>query len=675
MTRRVDSTTWVAHGILAAAAGLGGMASGPLWVETDSRNEMIYGFLAVFSLFYLLVGFTIAGTLAHLFLRLGLATQRLDFATRRALGEPRSALVAQARQHGWKTGLVLIPTAALVGVVIRQLIHDAGAEPGALGEGEFAFTGLITLGMTIVFGVVTTALAHLAATAAITREAPATEAALAATDEDGAARRSTPARRAIRWVLVAVIVAAFVIEGFNRVQPIDPWAIEDLSSRSWVMVVENLALTVALLTALWLTYLAAFSLAQWGIRKAVARLARSVGSGGRAIAADALGRLTGTGRRILAVSVAFSALFAAFAASSGHSMAVAEAQTHATPSVLVTSTDPQEPVRSPGWETRALDPARLAALEADERVDVIPLLQLRGAIGTTETFDADTMVPRPAQQITFAMATDDDLPALDAMRRMGLADGVMLSGSGWGLDQFISEYYEGPTTLEIGRTEKGAYNLWTQLPATFTGASWLEDASAGAPLAAAVVYPAAGYFANDAATAVADHFPAGTAWTSTAGASFSWESGAAVDMWVMGIGLAVIATLLVALAATSVRLRRRDVATMAALGGSSRSLASAPAWEATVLAGSAYVAGTLVGVGFAVVAVNPFLLSAGAPLDPSLIGYHLLADLGAVPWAWLGAGLIALVTITGVVARVLGGAMIGRTPVEELRTAQMEGVR
>lgn len=667
----------IAYGVVAVATALAAGLAGPVWIEASAGLYDSWGYLLVIVLFYAAVIFGLAGALAHLFLRLALAGERADLATRMALGETRSSILSAAHRQGWRIGAALAVPAMVIGATVRQSLPNPGAGPTAVLDGKLNGWALVAVVSVGVVGALTTMIALVTAKAAATRETPAAAAASAVTDEDFGARRRPAAAwpRQVRWSLIALVVAALTIQAVNRVQPVDPWAIEDLSSRSWLMVVENVALTVTWLAALWLAYVITYSLARLGIAAAAARLARSVGSGGRAIAADALGRLSGTGRRIVAASAVIAALFTASMTSSGHTGAVGEAMDPATPAAFVLSTDPKGDIRPAGWESTPLDPDRLAALVADERVDVVRMGRFLSEVTFQQPWGTDEQQAVATQDQLFALIDGEGLPGLEALERLGLADGVLLKGDRWALDLAGSEYYTGPTELEGQGTTVSGYSLWSQLPAPITTAAWLEDAFGPAPVAGAAAFPSDGFSRSDAAQAVAEHFPEGTAWTLSMGGVFGWESAIGFDPWLAGVGFVLTVLLVASLSATSVKLRRRDLATMAALGGSPRSLASAPAWEAAVLAGASYMAGALVGITFAVVTVNPFLLSPGAPLDAGLIGWHLLPDLGAVPWAWLGAGLVVLVGASAVVARALGATMTGRTPVEELRTAEKEGVR
>lgn len=111
----------------------------------------------------------------------------------------------------------------------------------------------------------------------------------------------------------------------------------------------------------------------------------------------------------------------------------------------------------------------------------------------------------------------------------------------------------------------------------------------------------------------------------------------------------VAALLIVHVLLTSVRRRRRELATCRAIGMRGGEVRAVVRWQATVLAGAAVIVGVPVGLGLGRGAWSLFAGSVGVPTNV------------AVPWAWLAVAILGTVVVANL-AGLLPAHRAGRVP-------------
>ena len=462
----------IAYGLIAIATALAAGIAAPVLVQPGA-GWFDGATLVLLCAVYFGTFFTLAGALAHLFVRLALAPRQAELATRRALGETRGAIVAEAARGALRVGAAVALPAAVLGAVGRQLIPEPSTDPTSLADASVNWWSVYGVAIAGVLGIATAVIAVATATAAATRGTPDAVDRSSLADGEPAPRGTTgghPRRRLaiLRWVALAAIAYAIVLETFDRITPVDPWALQNLADPGWLMVAENVALIIAIPAVLWLTYAFGLWIAEAAAAVSGRVLARRSRSGAGAIAADALTGLTAAGRRTLGAAVGIIAIFAGAVAASGHSNAIDEATAEATPQLYVLSQPrPTAPVGS-GWETVALDGEAVAAAAADARIHVLPLAQLRADPWEGEVWHAGAMAPEltSIQPVAFAVDLGANGHSTHALRRIGLMDGSILGGEAWSTTGDTVGYVSGPVTVEAdGSTDDVAWHRLDEVDA------------------------------------------------------------------------------------------------------------------------------------------------------------------------------------------------------------------
>ncbi len=690
---------WAAGIVLALGAGVGSAMGGPVWTSfgqwTGGDLEWLVWIMAL--LFYGIPGLIITGVLATAFLRLGLVGERDAIMTRMALGERRGEIVRAAARGGATTGLAASAVGVPVGMVIAQ-VTDSGAlmssrnfpDDPSVQWGAIAWSVAVAVGFTAVGAMV-----HAIAFAAVTRGTPDAMAAASAAGTEVPYSTAEPVRRwhrVARTVPVAAFVFGMAIVILNRAVPLDAWAMEHLSPAGWLMVTKNVGLTLAVVGGTWCGYHLLGWAARRLVRVASAILGRGDATGGRAFAADGLARPTETRRRSLAITGTIMTLWVWAVAASGAEEAELAAALALDADAIVTSVDPWAGTGVPTGLTQfGLDQDVIDALTQDPDLRVIPariLVEDDTSMWFSSNLDPDE---RELMYQPFSLAItreDADVVAPDAFRQLGLSPGVRLTGRD---TEYLRDYEwvevaccsTGVSTVNTWIGASPVYSLWAQAPMTSVDGAWAREVWGDAPVSALLVFGAGGpdeQFGmprSSVIAAVEEAVPEGSGFVLTADASTGWMSftndGLAMIIGVFGAVVAVV--LSAGVASASARSRRRELATFAALGASPRSLRAAPVWEAVVVSVAAVLAGTVLGAALAVTLGNPFVLTPGAPFDLSEIAWHMGRDLAAVPWLGVLGGAALVTTASALVAWLLGRGMAMGTPVDELRTADREGVR
>ncbi len=352
-------------------------------------------------------------------------------------------------------------------------------------------------------------------------------------------------------------------------------------------------------------------------------------------------------------------------ASANHAISEAREVTEAryTPFAAVSTSGWDESL-APGVVGGALPDDVAAAVVDDTRVVAVSA----GMIVTSATDDSpdgDASTADGGERILVVDPTDLEAVSRSGLRPLGFQDGTLTS--------------IGDGTASIGNEKVFRIDATSVEP--MVTLAWAEATYGDIPASSMLLWPADTTLTDDEAFAVLDRVLADAgvdaADLGVLMGSASSESGSvSLTAWIaigapfllLGVGLTV------ALAASSARDSRRDLATMAALGASPRALRLIPALESALTIASATVVGTAVGATASILASHPTLLKSGAPLDPVETLWGLGWELGQVPWGVpLAVGAAALVG--GVfVALILGTDMAKGTPVDELRTADKEGL-
>ncbi|WP_430868178.1 FtsX-like permease family protein [Demequina aurantiaca] len=666
---------WAAFVTIGIATTLVALVAGPLWAApVDSNNPLIPPFYdLLFLAIYLVPWFFIAGLIALLFLRLDLAGKRQGIATRMALGEQRSTILRKATREGIRFGVIAAGSGVAVGLISSQVLAGEGLQGG---EGKLSVSALLSSLLVFVVAVATAALVSLLAIAAVTRGTPdqvdaaALGARVIATNPS---RKRVVAER-VGWITYAI---AFVLATINRLVPLDNWALLNLSEPGWLMVLKNLALTIALVGTLWMIFLVSKRLVVRAVRWAAELLEAGNSRGGRSIAADGLARPSDSRVLTLSVCAIVSLIVAVSVAGAGHAQSLSSAGAAANPEAFLFSIDVGEGVaQPPGFTQVSLDADALAALVADPRVAVVPISLFYSDPLDVAYLGPDRSTHDSPQNLTLATdITASDAVAPNALRTLGMTGGVVVDGQDALLDAYDGAGgYGGVSALSVEGQGTSVYRIGAPLQFTAMDRSWATEIWGDAPISAAGLFLADGLPAQPSAMDIArEYFPEGTAW-GYVGGTYGWGTTYVGISFVL-VAMTIAVVLIVSATLTSVRLRRKDIATFAALGASPSALRAAPVWEASALAASSFVTGSAVGVAVSIVATNTFLLKPGAPIQASEILWHAWSDLIAVPWGSLVLAGVATTVVAALVAAVFAASMVGNTPVEELRAADKEGVR
>ncbi|WP_062517760.1 FtsX-like permease family protein [Demequina gelatinilytica] len=627
---------------LVAAGVTLGLVAPPLWQPADGGFG--YSPMLGIALLPVLTGLiaAVTGTLrsAHL------ATRRAELASRSALGQSRTSLIGAEARRGVAAGGVWGLGALLAGSVTRQLVAGfGGAAPDWLAAVTLTFFAIA-----LVSGA---ALGWTASAAWATRgrgedDAPA-----------GQARRRRP-----RWTWVA---GGFALLGLACVATGWP----DVYSAPF-----EVAVAIAAAIGLYLALPAL--LVRWGAllgARIVMRFAALLGKGADPASARALGshalvrpaplRAAAIGAIGFVIAAASGATVAINGNAARNDVAQTLAPDAVVASVATLGEDASSAEAAPGWAP-ALDPAIVAALEADPRLVVVPAAALTTSVAPLpgDLADYDGQLGGGG---TILAVENDSLDGLgpSGLRAAYLGDAVVIDVA--------------PEVLVVGDVDVRVDTPAVAAPFAAIERTWAEETFGPAPDSALLVYAASSVprapgdasQASDVHDVLAGHALEG-AYVS-ASPDYYWPGESRADAWSLtllaGPFLLGAVAIVVVLAAATQRLRAREHATLVALGAQARTMRAAAALEAAVVTGVGAVLGLVAGLtlGLATSSLNG---AGGGAIRLWNIGF----DLTQVPWAaliglaalsvGLAAGLAALV-------RVRADAL---SPAEQLRDAEKEGV-
>jgi len=632
---------------------------------TSSSGGMFFGgvwFALIAIGFYVLVPGTILTAILVAVLRLGDAASPDDAAVRAALGETRSKAVRNAAMRGFTDAAVWVGGAyVLTGVAHLAMLASTGVYPLSQDAGLW-LTRLAIAAVAAACVVV----AHLIA-ALRTRRSPVEQ--LRPESAEPRERRVSLARRSL--ILGAVAAgAAGILTGTN------------MAFQGGTDAAPQFVIDIAM-TAAWMMGIAVAALA-WGVlmplaRDVVPRVVNRVGSWSSALGARKVGAVLHArastrwlaSSRVIVVLAGLAFLFGLASTSGSSASAAANAY---TPVAAGLDTGTGERI------SRCADDCVLArdSLSTEGRV---------GAIVPAASSLIDTESPMPG--LTYVDPTDLDGVDDELAARLRADPSLVLMPPIFGtvsIDDF--------DTLGIEVT--GIGDLPASFPRPIANRMWAEAQIGPLDSTYFYAYPAPGWTPDETydsmIRATSDDFR----WAIEQGVRSDWadtnssggsslasggsSEGQAIDtsvrvqnvlLW--GIMAAVILIPIAAVATASVGRRRRDDATMAALGASVRKLRVAVVIEATVTAAISLASGLLGG------ALTHVAISGASGAIAGLYGTQLnnlvVGALLSVNWASLLGILGATVVVFALVSWIASRSLRTLTPVEALRPATEGALR
>ncbi|WP_062465255.1 FtsX-like permease family protein [Demequina soli] len=646
---------------------LGGMTA-PLVIVTDASGSSWPAgpSLGLSTLAMLAVPLAIVSPLAYAFRVLGTRREAIAWRARIVLGEPLGIHVTAQARRGVSAGMVASGVGLVAGVG-WQVVAD-WATLGGSGVAHFEAWGVPTLAVTLAVCVAVTAVVYALAAG---RVASAPMGASAARAAEGAPSRSETRIRLWMWRgLAALTGASFGLLAWDRI-----WFARGSASDS---VASGLTAAVGYATfaflvggALLLMRGVAFASAALSRRTAGALASRPLGA---AFAAAADGLAHRSRVRVLAAGTIATVLV--IVACVGGTVAVNDARSSVaatlSPPFIVAALDPSESFdTAPGYEPQALPTSLVDAIEGDARIVSVPFGVLWGAAEPVTDPAAGAAAPDSVLVVDPARLT---AVSPDGLRPLGLQDGTVTRGNGAGLANGILPWETGPAALDLPAGPLAAFALPTAAFDAFGTEAWAEPAAGAAPVTGMMLWPAAGVTRDELDAAITAHVgDTGARIWEISGIHGSLAAIGLRETGLLYVLLAIGVALTVALAASSARDRRTELATLAALGARSASLRWVPALEAGVTIACAALIALPTGFVLAMLGTHPTLLRAGAPLD----AVETLWDLGweLAHLGWTMPVLLAAVALAGgvVAAGIVGATMLRGTPVDELREAEKEG--
>ncbi|WP_143338098.1 ABC transporter permease [Demequina sp. NBRC 110054] len=686
---------WIPAGLIGVAGVLAGLAfgvirNGDLGNAGEAFLSILFTTLAIGLYGGALVALPLA-TVAFMFRRISLRSDSIAWRTMLDLGADRGTIVRDQTVDGLRRGALTTGAGVLIGLVLAMTVpYFRPADEGVALPSLYALAGMVAA---YVLLVAVTGGVHWLAARSATRPGPRPGVATGLEAEPPADRA-----RMSRWTWLLIVAVAFsagmlTADRFAPLRPTSPTT----SAQVWL---ENTFTGFEVVANLGGLILAARAIA-WATRRLAATL-------GRVLARATANRPSGLG---LAAQIAADGLTRRSSLRSLATGAIGGVIAIAALSSVVSSVDAAEnevdaaftmdyTVATVAWWTDtslpsgavddAIDPAVLEALLADDSVIAVPYGVLLddpfdwssttehsgGAVLTgSGTSRASTLVVDPA---------DLEVRHSDGLRPVGLQDGTATVG--WGTPPWDE------ATFSDGRDD--LFGLYGSDASAFVTRAWAEEAYGAVPVVGVILWPADAelplspdgliqrgeLWGEDLATLDAAVDAAGgdelATYVSDGSGTQKFASGFVGALTVLAIPLSVLGIgLVVALGNASVRDRRRELATLSALGASPRAVRTAPAIEVATTVLAACLVGIPAGTLVALTLYHPTLLQAGAPLDLSntlwIMGWDLAHASFGTP---LAVGAAALVVSTAA-ALLVGSWMARGTPVEELRTADKAGVR
>ncbi|WP_084125308.1 FtsX-like permease family protein [Demequina sp. NBRC 110054] len=652
--------SWIAVGVVGALLG---WALGPVWAEsTGIYNAVLPGsyslvFLAIYAPLLIALGAAVAGTLdaAHL------ATRRAELAALHALGQPRSSLIGREVRRSAVRASIAAGTSLVLGAAAVQLWLIALRGTALVPVDWWAVADLaVSWLLLVVSATLGTWWAAVWATRPGSSPADSPPGA-SASDEVGAKRRP-------RWPWFALAFS---------VATIGTMLIPGITDST-----NGLVIALGIAASLSLYLLIPVLLVYWGSglgNRIVRRLGRALGTrsaGGsaRSLAADALVRpaplrvaALGAVGLVVAIATGAGVLLNGMAARNDLAQAI-------TPDAYVSTVNyygdvygQGDPWTGTGWAP-ALDEDLVASLEADERLIVVRAATLvTEETPLPESWGAEEGTMQSSETL-IALAPDAlDAISADGLRPTYLDDGVAIGGA--------SLVALGDTVVELDTPSVSA-------PFLAIDRAWAEDTFGPSADSTLLLYVGATLPDGSAKPEqdsevqqiLADHDLEDAIVSVTSSATVMYGDGERVDLGNLtvfgGPFLLAAVGIVIALSAATQRLRAREHATLVALGVQAGTLRAAAAIEAGVVtavgAALGLVAGTVLGA---------FLSALNGAGGLSIRAWNVGYDLAQAPWAALLALVLASTALAAGMAALVRFRAEARTPAEQLRDADKEGVR
>jgi len=683
---------WLASLTIGSAAFFGGMGFGRILGPDPSDPNLVpenpYTVLVVVAV-YGTAFMVILGLIAVSLRRLAISARARQWQTERALGGTMRRIVASEARLGLRHGILVSGSLVLLGAASRQLLPWFDGHTYLRG-GHFELAGLAGILLVVVMCATTTVVVYLVA--ALT--------ALGASV--GADAIPTPARatrsrrlrgRTARLITTCVFVAATAALVWRRLvpMPFDPpssgaWSRPDYWWSGWAIFVFVVGCVVLVTGAVTAT--------AGVLSRATGRALISRGRGVLLQAGDALARPSTERRLALGTMAIVLGLVTWISGASDINVARTRLTNEVAPLALVRPTaiadqDSQASPPAPGYATETLDPGLVASLSGDDRLLTVPFAYLRtdnqrADDAESTTCDGGSCTEQHWHVDSYAVINPADLARLspDGLRPLGFTSGVTMQA---GHSPFTSAWgAPGPKWLTVDGARYPTYRSPFMAGADVIDASWAQERFGAPPINGLwlqLSHPeglSPGEQTDKIGAILDEHIGART---DVRRLSFDYGydgmfttgglSVGGVATAIMGLLLGV--ALVGALAARSARDRRRDLATMAALGASPRVLRMTPVVEMVVTTVSAAVAGVSAGLILAVATTQPLLFAPGAPLSFGDTMWLTRWNAAHISWAPIATAALGAVLLTAIIAAVSAASMARRTPVDELREAIKEG--
>lgn len=684
---------WLASLVIGTAALLGGLGFGQVMGPRPSDPILApsnpYATLVVVAV-YGTVFMAILGLVAVNLRRLAISARAREWETERALGGTMRRVVASEASLGLRHGALVSGILLIAGAAARQFLPWFDSYSYLRG-GHFQPSAVAGLALVFAMCVGTTVAVYVIA--ALT--------AMGASDGFNAVPSSVrPSRTRGRWgravslVAIGVLALSAAALIWRRVFPIR-WELSATQSSAapdywWApAAVMIFALGSAVVVTGAVAALAGL------LSRVTGRALISRGCGVLLQAGDALARPS-TERRIalgtMAIVLGIVTWVSGASDISAHRNQISDQFLPAAVVMPTAISDQEDQATAPpeGYPEATLDPELVESLTADNRLVAIPFAYLRADTRAVESDPSVTCGGGPCEEESwridsYVVVDPDDLTRLspDGARPFGFAAGMTMQGSGAFL--FTSAWGSpGPTWITVDGDRYPTYRSDLNGPGDFIDAAWARSRFGEPPVSGVWLNLADPAGLNeqerlDAIDAILDSDigtdPAVIRMTFNYGYDGESSSGgggvAGIAAALLGLLLGV--ALVGGLAARSARDRRRDLATMAALGASPRTLRMTPVVEMLVTTLSAVIAGVGAGLILAILSTQPTLFAPGAPLSVGDTMWLLQWNAAQISWAPIGVAVLAAVLLTTAVAAVFAVSMARRTPVEELREAIKEG--
>jgi len=658
-TPRLGALQCVGPGLIGLLTLAVAFTQGPLFAGTTSGSgpfnplmPVAFAFWAM--LFYspILVG--VLATLTGAFRALAAGSHRREFRALMNLGAPRRSLLRRQTRIGLVHGTVAALTGAALGAGAAQARSGLG--------GEFSSTTAWTLLTIVGLGIAATALAYWVVGLWITGATGATDASggprrpssplkvdAAVGPEHTTARPGFLRRYAVPLGLAAFVVVSMVaaprLSASSTVSPgvITAWAL--VYGLVLAVGLPMLVVWAGARAATWLSGLAGRALLRGGTAARIAGDGLTRPAPARAVAIGAVGLVLGG---TLMIGIMLNAMGARNDAGSALAP-VRVVSTAGLPNRDLT-TGPSPTVA--GWEQQGLDPALVAALQADDRVIVVPGAMLTARVTSPDASDGGVN----SMLTTYLVVIPKDLDRVSAGAPRALYfDGAVTMGGG-----------PNPSVLTVGEASAEATTPRVAGPLTALPRDWAEAEFGPGVTSAVLLYDAPH---GDAAAAIADYDVTGLQVQDLGGRG---GGSGALDrigvLTVSGTLLMLAVGLVVALSLSVQKTRGHDYATMSALGASRRALRWGTAIESAVVVASGAAIGLLLGSVWGL-----WIAIGGDGVPWSLAWKGITFDIEQAPWGTVTFLALASI-VAAAAASVIARARVERlTPAEQLREAIKEG--